>query len=62
MRTRKSASNQVAKPTTYRITEADKKLLCKEHETVSAFLNKCVSSEVKRLQKKKGAKPKITKG
>ncbi len=61
MNPKKSNSNEPALPTTYRITDTDKKLIADEHGSLSKFLNECVSKEVKRIQKKKGVKPKITK-
>lgn len=61
MNLKKSSSNEVAEPTTYRITNTDKTLIADEHGSLSKFLNECVAKEVKRIQNKKGVKSKITK-
>jgi hypothetical protein len=61
MNPKKSNSNEPANPTTYRITDSDKKLIIDEHGSLSSFLNECVAKEIKRIQKKKGVKAKITK-
>lgn len=61
MNLKKSESNEIAKPTTYRITDSDKNTISDEHGSLSVFLNECIAKEVKRIQKKKGVKSKITK-
>ena len=61
MNPKKSNSNEPALPTTYRITKTDKQLIEEEHGSLSEFLNPIVAREVKRIQKKKGVKPNITK-
>lgn len=55
----KSESGEIAKPTTYRITDTDKKVLVKEHGNLAKFLNAAVAKEVKRIAgKKKSVKSK----
>lgn len=61
MNPKKSNSNEAAKPTTYRITDSDKKLITEAHGSLSNFFNECVAREIKKIEKKKGVKSKITK-
>ena len=42
--------------TSYRIGIDDKKVIAKKHGSLSAFLNKCVADEIKKLGKTKSEK------
>ena len=56
MRARKSIEPGIV--TSYRISESDKRLINMEHGSLANFFNKCVSREIRRIQKRKSVKPK----
>lgn len=51
-------SNDITTIFSYRITEADKKIIAEEHKSLTEFFNKVVKKELKRLEKIKGVKQK----
>ena len=61
MNPKKSKSNEIANPTTYRITDKDKKVISDAHGSLSNFLNAVIEKEIKRIEKSKGVKSNITK-
>lgn len=57
----KSASGEIAVPTTIRVAPSDKKVISEEHTNFSNFINAAIAKEVKRIEKKKALNQSKTK-